>query len=182
MKDTPAQRMESERRQIDAVLRLLDSMASNLELGMRPNVSLLQTGVEFLRIYADRLHHGKAEALFFPLVCRRGASSAACDLGRLTQAHEQSRSLLRCLDEQIVAYRRNRAGSEKALLVTLRQLCRMCQEDIGMEAALVPTLAQQYLSEADQRELSRKFAWRDEAIGRDVVARMEAFSSFAAQA
>ena len=33
---------------------------------------MLATAVEFLRVYADQLHHEGQEALFFPMLVERG--------------------------------------------------------------------------------------------------------------
>ena len=90
--------------------------------------------------------------------------------------------MLHNLDEQVTAFKRNKEGAEAALLATLRSISELYRQDFGMEAAVVAPLAQQFLTEADQYELSLKFEWREQAIGRDVVQRMEAFSSFAARA
>src|ERR1035441_8390720 len=55
----PTQIMEAEHRLIETVVKGLGGVAAAVELGERPAGAMLAKVVEFLRIYADQIHHGK---------------------------------------------------------------------------------------------------------------------------
>jgi hemerythrin-like domain-containing protein len=51
--------MEAEHRNIETVAKALGDIAVAIQKGQPADVSLLKTAVQFFRVYADKLHHGK---------------------------------------------------------------------------------------------------------------------------
>ena len=173
---TPTQIMEAEHRLIETVVKSLGGVAVTIEQGQRVDVSLLEGAGEFLRVYADKLHHGKEETLFFPMLVKRGVPPGGCPIGGLTHEHEKGRALVRALAEQALAYGQDKPGAKDALLETLHGIVDLYQNHIWKEDAMVFPMADKVLTPADQKELGEKFAEVDRAIGLDVVARLEQFA------
>jgi hemerythrin-like domain-containing protein len=168
--------MEAEHRLIESVVKALGGVAAAIENGRHADVTLLETAVEFFRVYADKLHHGKEETLFFPVLVKRGVPPQGCPIGGLNHEHERGRALVRALAEQAPAYAEGRPGAKEGLLETLRGILDLYQNHIWKEDAMVFPMADKALTEADQKELSEKFAEVDRSIGLEVVARMERFA------
>jgi hemerythrin-like domain-containing protein len=168
--------MESEHRLIETVVRSLSGMAVAIEHGERVDVSLLEGAVEFLRLYADKLHHGKEEALFFPMLVKRGVPPGGCPIGGLTHEHEKGRTFVQALAEQAPAYGQGKPGARDTLLEALRGIVDLYQNHIWKEDAMVFPMADKILTPADQKQLGEKFAEVDRAIGLDVIARLEQFA------
>jgi hemerythrin-like domain-containing protein len=168
--------MEAEHRSIETVAKALGDLAVTIEKGQRAEVALLETAVEFLRVYADKLHHGKEETLFFPMLVKRGVPPQGCPIAGLHHEHEKARALVRALAEQAPAYAQGKPGAKEALLETLRGIVDLYQNHIWKEDAMVFPMADKVLTAADQTELSEKFAEVDRAVGLDVVARLETFA------
>jgi hemerythrin-like domain-containing protein len=173
---TPTQIMEAEHRLIETVVKSLGGVAVTIEQGQRVDVSLLEGAGEFLRVYADKLHHGKEETLFFPMLVKRGVPPGGCPIGGLTHEHEKGRALVRALAEQALAYGQDKPGAKDALLETLHGIVDLYQNHIWKEDAMVFPMADKVLTPADQKELGERFAEVDRAIGLDVVARLEQFA------
>jgi hemerythrin-like domain-containing protein len=173
---TPTQIMEAEHRLIETVVEALSGVAAAIELGQRPDFAMLATAVEFLRVYADQLHHGKEETLFFPLLVQRGVPPQGCPIGGLNHEHENGRALVQALAEQAPAYAQGKPGSKEGLLETLRGIQDLYQNHIWKEDAMVFPMADKVLTAADQTELSKAFAEVDRAIGSDTIARLEQFA------
>jgi hemerythrin-like domain-containing protein len=169
--------MEAEHRLIETVVRSLSTMAAAIEQGQRVDVTLLEGAVDFFRLYADQLHHGKEEALFFPMLVKRGVPPGGCPIGGLNHEHEKGRTLVSALAEQIRAYAQDQPGAKDALLETLRGIVDLYQNHIWKEDAMVFPMADKLLTSADQKELGEKFAEVDRTIGLHVVARLERFAS-----
>jgi hemerythrin-like domain-containing protein len=173
---TPTQIMDAEHRRIETVVKSLGGIAVAIEQGQPVEVPLLKGAAEFLRVYADKLHHGKEEALFFPMLVKRGVPSGGCPIGGLSHEHEKGRALVGALAEQAAAYGQDRPGAKDALLETLRGIVDLYQNHIWKEDAMVFPMADKLLTPADQEELSETFAEVDRAIGLDVIARLEHFA------
>ena len=172
----PTQIMEAEHRNIKTVAKALGGIALDIEKGQRADTTLLKTAVEFFRVYADKLHHGKEEALFFPMLVKRGVPPQGCPIGGLTQEHVMGRALVGALEEGITSYEQKKPGAQDGLVKTLRNLVDLYKNHIWKEDAMVFPMANRVLMEADQKELSEKFADVDRTIGPDVIARLEKFA------
>jgi hemerythrin-like domain-containing protein len=173
--------MEAEHRIIETVVKALGDLAVAIDKGQRADVTLLKTAVQFFRVYADKLHHGKEEALFFPMLVKRGVPPQGCPIGGLNHEHEKGRALVGTLEECITFYEQKKPGAQDSLVQTLRGIFDLYQNHIWKEDAMVFPMADKVLTEADQKELSGKFAGVDKSIGLDVVARMEQFAKSLAQ-
>lgn len=173
---TPTQILEAEHRLIKTVLKGLGAAAATMEKGQQADAALLTAVVEFLRIYADQLHHGKEETLFFPRLVKRGVPPQGCPIGGLTHEHEKGRALVKALTEQAPAYAQGEPGAKEVVLETLHGILDLYQNHIWKEDAMVFPMANQVLTEADQQELCEQFAEVDRPLGLDVIARLEQFA------
>src|SRR5512135_1115732 len=138
---TPTQFMETEHRLIEAVVKALGDVGLAVEKGQRADAALLATAGEFLRIYADQLHHGKEETLFFPMMVKRGVPPQGCPIGGLNHEHEKGRVLVRALAEQVPAYAQCKPGAKEGLPETLRGILDLYQNHIWKEDAMVFPMA-----------------------------------------
>jgi len=146
--------LEAEHRLIETVVKALGAAAAAMEKGQHADVTLLTAAVEFLRVYADKLHHGKEEALFFPMLVERGVPPQGCPIGGLKHEHEKARALVQALVECMSAYGQDKARPEEALLQALHDLVDFYQNHIWKEDAMVFPMADKVLTAADQQELS----------------------------
>lgn len=173
---TPSQIMENEHHCIESVINALGRTASEVQEGRRPDLGMLRSAVEFLRIYADRLHHIKEEALLFPMLKNRGIATEESPLGKLNYDHELGRSLVRALEDNIVDCDREWSGSSEALAKTLTGICTLFVDHIQNEKSTLIPIADKILTDADKIELEGKFGWVDQSIGTDVITRLREFS------
>ncbi|MGA3164089.1 MAG: hemerythrin domain-containing protein [Verrucomicrobiota bacterium] len=173
---TATQVMEAEHRTIETVVKALGNLALAIEKGQPADAALLKTAVEFFRVYADKLHHGKEEALFFPMLVKRGVPPQGCPIGGLTHEHERGRALVCTLEESIAFYEQRKPGAQDSLVQTLRKIVNLYQNHIWKEDAMVFPMADKILTEADQKELSGKFAGVDRSVGLEIIARLERFA------
>ena len=173
MTGTATQVMETEHRNIEAVVKALGGVALAIEKGLPADVALLGAAVEFFRLYADKLHHGKEEKLLFPLLVKRGVPPQGCPIGGLNHEHEKGRLLVQALADQKPAYAQGSPGAKDALVQTLRDLVDLYQNHIWKEDAMVFPMADKVVTADDQEQLSKDFAEVNWSIGLAAVARME---------
>lgn len=176
MKTTAINQMTAEHRNIETVIKSLQDAVTALEKRQRLNVEKLRNVVEFLRVYADQRHHQREEALFFPILVKRGVPAQGCPIGGLNHEHEKGRALVSALNEQINIYELHRPGTDQALRQTLQEIVKLYRHHLWMEDAMVFPMAEKLISEDENRELMIQFADLDRAIGPEVVARLEQFA------
>jgi hemerythrin-like domain-containing protein len=168
--------MKVEHRTIIIVVKTLGNLALAIEKGQRADVALLKMVVEFFRVYADKLHHGKEEALFFPMLVKRGVPLQGCSISDLIQEHVMGRALVGALEEGITCYEQGKSGAQDSLVQTLRKIADLYQNHIRKENSMVFPMADKILIEADQKELSEKFVEVDKSVGFEVITRLEQFA------
>lgn len=176
MKATAIQQMTTEHRHIESVIKSLQGAVAALGNGQRLDVEKLRHVVEFLRVYADERHHQREEALFFPMLVKRGVPAQGCPIGGLNHEHEKGRAFVSALDEQLTAYEQHQTGADQALRQTLQEIIKLYGHHLWMEDAMVFPMAEKLISEDDNRELMIKFGDLDRAIGPELVARLEQFA------
>ena len=59
-----------EHRLIERMIQLMEREIQNLKEGKMPNTAFIEGAIDFIKVYADRCHHGKEEDILF------------CDLGK----------------------------------------------------------------------------------------------------
>lgn len=176
MKTTAINQMTAEHRHIKIVVQSLHGAVTALDNQQRLSVEKLRSVAEFLRVYADQRHHQREEALFFPLLVKRGVPPNGCPIGGLNHDHEKGRALVSALEERITFYEQQRPGSEQILRQTLQEIAKLYLHHLWMEDAMVFPMAEKLVTDDDNRELMVQFAELDRAIGPAVVARLEDFA------
>lgn len=177
MKKNAIGQMFLEHRHIEIVIKSLRDAAAALDRCQRLNVEKLGMAAEFLRIYADQRHHQREEALFFPLLVKRGVPAQGCPIGGLSHEHEKGRALVSALEEWITFYEQQRPGADVELRQTLVAIADLYQKHLWMEDAMVFPMAQRLLTRADNQELKKQFADLDREIGPATIARLEEFAN-----
>ena len=168
--------MEAEHRLIENVVKALGRAGVAVGQGRPVDASMLTAAGEFLRLYADKLHHGKEETFFFPALVKRGVPANGCPIEGLNHEHDKGRALVQALAEHTSAYERGQPAAPEALQQTLRGLMDLYLSHIWKEDAMVFPMANRILTADDQEELSAQFAVVDRAVGLDTIARLEGFA------
>lgn len=94
----PIQFLEREHRTIERVLETLDQYAASQSSASTAGSQkdLLQF-VEFIRQFADRIHHGKEERILFEQMVQAGFPRSSGPLAVMVHEHDQARGLVRAL-------------------------------------------------------------------------------------
>ncbi len=148
-------------------------MAEGLEAGNEANAETLRDIVEFMRIFADKCHHGKEEVHLFPLLEQKGVPARGCPVGVLIHEHDRGRALVGQLAEAIEAYLRNGAPAREALAKSLRALVDLYPGHIWKEEYLLFPMTNKILSPEEQAALRERFEAVEAVMGLEVHQRLE---------
>jgi hemerythrin-like domain-containing protein len=163
----PTEMLEEEHRSILKVIGAMPVLIEALETGQKVEAQTLQNIVQFMRMFADKRHHGKEEAHLFPALEKRGVPMQGCPVGALTREHQQGRALVGGLAEAVEAYAGGDAAAKDALLAKLRGITALYPNHIWKEDYLLFPMTNKVLSPDDQKDLREKFEAVEDAIGRD---------------
>ena len=81
-----------------SALQVLKGIASRLEAGEAVEESDISDIIGFLKLFADRCHHGKEEGLLFPALVGAGLPKGSGPVGVMLQEHERARGLIAAME------------------------------------------------------------------------------------
>jgi hemerythrin-like domain-containing protein len=176
MEKKPTDVLEEEHRSIQKVVGALAVQAEAMEGGREPDLDLLEQIVDFLRVFADRCHHGKEEDILFPLLESKGVPPHGCPLGALKHDHVAGRALVSQLAQAVADRKAGAPVPNETFVKCLRGLTELYPNHIWKEDYLLFPMVSKVLGAEDQAALLRRFAEADREIGSDAHHRYEDFA------
>ncbi len=149
------------RNEHDVILQVLDAterVAGSLQAGADVPPQVLANVVEFLRLYADRQHHGKEEDLLFLELERRGMPREGGPIGMMLMEHKFGRALIARMAEAGQAY----AGGDRSAAAqwagAAADYVALLREHIMKENQILFVMAERMLTPDEQKNLAARFA------------------------
>jgi len=147
-----------EHRLIERMLSVVKDALTQIESTHRVDPVFVDTAVDFIRIYADRTHHGKEENILFRDLDKRPLSAEDRRvMDELIQEHVFGRQTTKAL---VDANRRYRNGDEKALADIadeLQTLVAFYPKHIEKEDKVFFPAARAYLTEPEDQAMLAEF-------------------------
>ncbi|MDI9569986.1 MAG: hemerythrin domain-containing protein [Pseudomonadota bacterium] len=147
-----------EHRLIEKMLQVVESEAVRIEASGEANPVFIDTAVDFIRVYADRTHHGKEEDILFrELKKKRLTPEHARIMDELIQEHVYSRQTVGKL---VAAKDRYVTGDQAAvpeIVALLKELATFYPRHIVKEDKPFFHECQRYFSDAELEEMLEEF-------------------------
>jgi hemerythrin-like domain-containing protein len=172
----PTEALEREHRFIEKVVKACSVAVEEIGGGGSIDPDLLRQIVEFMRVYADKCHHGKEETLLFPELFERGVPATGCPVSALTAEHVQGRRLVTGLAAALERFQSDEPGATEAVLENLRGITALYPNHIWKEDYLLFPMTLKVMNDADLRNLGLKFQKVDQSIGTDALRGYEKFA------
>lgn len=157
--------LRHEHRVIERSLRTLDGICEKLQRGIEIPAETLVQFVDFLRTYADGLHHRKEEAQLFPALLRSGASHNEGVIAIMLEEHEAGRAFIRELDEATQAYKVGDPRTVRRFVLGAWRYMDLLTEHIHKEENVLFVLADEALDDDSLASLAEAFEIEDEKFG-----------------
>ncbi len=149
----------SDHRTIEKVLSLVEKLvAGSVE------VSLETWGktVDFIKNFADKCHHLKEEKVLFPFLETKGVPREGGPIGMMLLEHEEGRGYVRAMAEALAHGGENPDMTKGVLIENAGAYLRMLKQHIMKEDEVLFPMADDALSDEEQRKLLREFEEHEE--------------------
>jgi hemerythrin-like domain-containing protein len=147
------QQLKNEHEDINVMLNILEHLCRQLGANGSLNREHFDGILEFFKVFVDRCHHGKEEALLFPALIISGLNKDT--IVALTQEHETGRNYINSMSDMYVAYAADTALFKNIMENALAYIS-LLRGHIKKENALF-LMADSSLSEITQDELAEGF-------------------------
>lgn len=147
----------AEHRNIEKILDALEDALIKAEGGIFP-ARRFALGLDFLREYADRRHHGKEEERLFPAMNRRGMPFEGGPLHCMLEEHKYGRGLLGSIAAALGPAEAGDQAARGTVLADFGSYIAFLREHIHKEDNVLFRMADGMLTPEDQKALEAEFA------------------------
>ena len=146
-----------EHRAIERALNILDIAAKKLEEGETIPAGLIGDTMQFIRLFADRCHHGKEEGFLFPALERSGLPKESGPLAVMQTDHDEGRALVRSMGEGLRQIEAGNAGAVPRFCRDSRDFSSLLRAHIMKEDHVLFVMADMRLPDAEKDKLTEDF-------------------------
>lgn len=154
-----------EHRLIERMIALMAGEARRIRQGLEPDMEFIRAAVDFIKTYADRLHHGKEEGILFRDLARKPLSAELKNrMDELVREHVFARETTRKLVDACDRYRNGDKSAVTPIVEALDALAGLYPKHIEKEDRHFFLPVMQYLTGEEQasmlaecNEFDRKF-------------------------
>lgn len=139
------------------LLDRLEGAMQELAEGRPVAPDFLTKSLDFIRLYADRCHHGKEEEILFPVLADKGIPVDGGPIGAMLDEHEQGRALVSQLREAVAHYALGEQSAAEPIAEALRGYTALLRQHILKENDVLFPMAESVLTSQEDADLVRRF-------------------------
>ena len=147
-----------EHRLIERMISLIKDAVAQIESTQKVDPLLVDTAVDFIRMYADRTHHGKEEDILFRDLSKRPLSAEDQRvMDELIQEHVFGRQTTKALVEANTRYRNGDASALADIADKLRTLVEFYHKHIEKEDKVFFPASRAYFTDEEDQAMLTEF-------------------------
>jgi len=147
-----------EHRLIERMIELIKKTLTQIESENRVDPVFIDTAVDFIRTYADRIHHGKEEDILFKNLDEKELSEEDRRvMDELVQEHVFGRETTKALIEANVRYRSGDKSALAAIKAQLYTLIDFYPKHIEKEDKVFFPASRAYFTEQEDQDMLNEF-------------------------
>jgi hemerythrin-like domain-containing protein len=151
------QQLKDDHESILTILSAMEKINLNTRNGKELDIMHYEKLIEFIKVFADKGHHGKEEDLLFPAMEKKGFAHDNGPIGVMLNEHQIGRSHIKALSEALSEYK---SGNKKAIETIISHsgdYINLLKHHIDKENNILFTMADKAISELEQEKLSEAF-------------------------
>jgi hemerythrin-like domain-containing protein len=144
-------------------LKVLEEMSRRVKTGEQIPLSDITAIIDFLKLFADKCHHGKEEGILFPVLEAAGIPKHDGPIGVMLSEHQAGRGYIKQMQEYAVCIPLDRNAFTEAA----DSYITLLRAHIDKESRVLFPMGDAKLSEAKHRELLKAFdEFEENVIGK----------------
>lgn len=144
--------LEEEHKSIKLMLRILDKVCEKLESGEGVNPEHLEEIIEFIKVFADKCHHGKEEDLLFVAMSKAGIPTSV-----MLEEHGMGRDYVRGMSEAVDSYKKGDSRATPNIVKNARGYIKLLTKHIEKEDKFLFPAAEKRIPAGKKKELLEDF-------------------------
>jgi hemerythrin-like domain-containing protein len=149
--------LKTEHEAIKLMLNILEKVCEKLEAGEEVKAEHLDKIVEFIKVFADKCHHGKEEDLLFTAMAEAGIPKKGGPIGVMLIEHNMGRDYVKGMNEAVTKYKAGNRRASAEFVENARNYISLLSQHIEKEDNILYAIADAHLSKKKQAELLEEF-------------------------
>jgi hemerythrin-like domain-containing protein len=164
----PTEVLINEHNSIKTMLRIMNKIAENISTGKCVETKDAEQIVDFLKIFADKCHHGKEENSLFPALEAAGIAKGNGPIGVMLREHTIGRGYIQELNTAIEKIKIGYFGCSQLITNSILNYTNLLQSHIEKEENVLFPMAEKVLTEHKKLVIWEEFARIEEdVVGND---------------
>ncbi|MBI2844355.1 MAG: hemerythrin domain-containing protein [Armatimonadetes bacterium] len=149
--------LRHEHEAINCVLDSLERASKALRDGKDVPAWMFTEGLDFIRTFADKCHHGKEQDRLFPLLIERGLPSDGGPVQVMLIEHDQGRAYVREAVAQCEKWVNGDKDAGLKMADALQNFIDLLREHIDKENNILYPMGDMHITQEDDQRLIRQF-------------------------
>jgi hemerythrin-like domain-containing protein len=149
--------LKREHRAIECVLRALGQINERLRTGETVDCALLDRCIQFIRRFADGVHHQKEENILFAAMNRAGMPTEMGPIACMLKEHEQGREFVATMSAAVEGVRRGEPGAAERFRTAAGGYAELLAQHIYKEDNILFMMAERMLGDETLAGLTPEF-------------------------
>ena len=146
-------------------LKILEKMTDMLQESKKVEINDLGEMVNFLRLFADKCHHGKEEGLMFPAMEKAGIPNEKGPIGQMLQEHNEGRKYI----AEMGVSTDNGILQENSFIQAATSYICLMRAHINKENTILFPLGNKMIPMDEQKQLINQFEeFEEEVMGKGI--------------
>jgi hemerythrin-like domain-containing protein len=158
---TTSQDLIREHKTILIALNVIEKMYERVQNNNEVDIKDIEDIIEFLKVFADKCHHGKEEDFLFPALEKVGIKNENGPIGVMLAQHRHGREFIQQMQKSIV----NKTLNKNAFVSSASSYVNLLRNHIEKEDKILFPLSDTKLSASTQIELLKDF----ESLEKNVI-------------
>ncbi|PPD59101.1 hemerythrin domain-containing protein [Dehalogenimonas etheniformans] len=160
----PTDQLREEHGAILELLSVMDNISQRLNTNEAVDQEDLESIVDFIRIFADKCHHGKEEGLLFPAMEAAGMEGEYGPIAVMLSDHEQGRKYVGELAHGVETYSSDNNNAPMTIIGAISSYTNLLRQHIYKENNILFPMADRLLSPEKQQVLMDGFEELEERV------------------
>jgi hemerythrin-like domain-containing protein len=160
----PTEELTKEHESILKMIGILLRIADRLETGEPVEPDDADQAVEFIRVFADKCHHGKEEGQLFPELEKAGLPHDRGPVAVMLAEHDEGRRYVEAMSRAVPGLRTGDEHAAAAFVAAARGYGDVLVQHIAKEDRVLFPMAAARLTEEQQKRLETAFKAVEETV------------------
>jgi len=141
-------------------LKILDEISNRVESGKEVPAGDITDLIDFLKLFADKCHHGKEEGLYFPALEEEGIQRQNGPIGMMLEEHDTGRGFIRRMQSSVT----DKMVNKDEFIQSARGYIKLLRLHIEKENTVLFPIGDMKLSPLKQSKLIEEFEEFEETV------------------